>query len=605
MRYLLAISIFWLFQGVVFAQPDVKSGEYFIGTIDPGVGSGVSFSVVDGLWDEVTESIVASAQTITSSNSPTLINIRLKDNSNNWGPLFKKTIFTGTSSLTSRTITITSAEYFFGVIDPGEGQGTPLLAFDGAFDEAVESILKTNANWPAGNQTTLFNIRVKDTDNKWGPLYKKVIFTDPALPSNRTLNINYAEFFFGVIDPGEGQGTPLLAFDGAFDEAVESILKTNANWPAGNQTTLFNIRVKDTDNKWGPLYKKVIFTDPALPSNRTLNISYAEYYFGVFDPGEGQGTPILAFDGAFNEAVESIIRTNATWTVTNQPTLFNIRLKDTDNKWGPLFKKTIFPIGANPNAELIAEGDSLRVCPNSTVTLTYNGPNGYTPTWFNGFVGNSTSFTIASPGYYRVTASLGNSSYKDSIYIDFFTVPEPVLSPSGSILVCGSSVISLNTNVLTNTSYQWYYNNNIINGATNANYLPTQIGSYFVRTTTNLSGCVRTSNVVTLLSAASISPANNVVSCTTPVQLNAPLGTGNTYQWKLNGVNIVGANTPSFNASASGNYSVTMTNGACSSTSPITNVTITTTATTPIITASGSTTFCTGGSVVLTSSSAT
>ena len=427
-------------------------------------------------------------------------------------------------------------------------------------------------------------------------LFTSVLFQSFAMAQP---NIKAAEYFLGVLDPGNGNGVAFTVVDGAWDDVIESItssVQANSN---GISPTLINIRLKDDSNLWGPVFRKTIFHNSGLLPNRDFRVFYAEYFFGLFDPGEGQGTPILAFDGAFDEAIESVLRTDATWTVTNQPTLFNIRVKDSDNNWGPLFKKTIFPYGANPTAELIAEGDSLSVCPNSIVTLTYNGPNGYTPTWFNGFVGNSNSFAIVSPGYYQVSASLGNSTYLDSIYISFYTVPAPMLSYSGSVLVCASSVVTLSASVLPNTSYQWFYNNQVINNATNANFLPTQLGSYFVQTTNNLNGCARNSDTVTLLSAASISPSGSIVSCTSPVRLNAPLGTGNTYQWKLNGSNIPGATSGTYDASTSGSYSFTMTNGSCNSTSSPTIVTLTSSPPLPTITNSGSTTFCQGNSVVL------
>ncbi len=299
------------------------------------------------------------------------------------------------------------------------------------------------------------------------------------------------------------------------------------------------------------------------------------------------------------------MRTNATWTVTNQPTLFNIRMKDTYGNWGPLFKKTIFPYGANPNAELIAEGSSMSVCPNTNVTLSYNGPNGYSPTWFNGSTSASITFPVTSVGYYGVTATLGNSTYIDSIYIDFLPAPTPAVSPSGSILVCGSSAITLTTPVTANTTYQWFYNGSIISGATSSNYLPSQAGNYYVAATSSLNGCIGNSDTTNLFTVATITPNGSISSCTSPVLLSAPTGTGNAYQWKLNGVNIGGATSSTYNATTSGNYSVIVTNGSCTSTSLETNLTINPAPTTPTITAGGTTTFCDGGSVVLTSSSAT
>ena len=81
------------------------------------------------------------------------------------------------------------------------------------------------------------------------------------------------------------------------------------------------------------------------------------------------------------------------------------------------------------------------------------------------------------------------------------------------------------------------------------------------------------------------------------VTLTSSSATGNTWS--------NGATTQAITVSASGTYSVTVSNGTCSSTSTGTTVTVNTLPSTPTITAGGPTTFCSGGSVTLTSSSAT
>jgi hypothetical protein len=418
-------------------------------------------------------------------------------------------------------------------------------------------------------------------------------------------DIKGGEYFFGAVDPGNGSGTAFTVVDGAWDEAVESIIASAQPIPNLNSPVLVNIRLKDNSNNWGPLFKKTIFINSGSLSTRSVDITYAEYFFGVFDPGQGQGTPIIAFDGALDDAVESVLRTNATWTVTTSPTLFNIRMRDANNNWGPLFKKTVFPYGANPNASLISQGDSLSVCPGSNATLSYSGPNGYTPTWFNGSTSTSITFPVTTAGYYVLSATLGNSTYLDSIYIDFLPIPTPTVSPSGSILVCASSAITLTTPVVANTSYQWYFNGVVISGATSSNYLPSQAGNYYVSATSSLNGCVANSNTTNLFTTAIISPNGSITSCSSPVILTSALGAGNTYQWKLNGVNIGGATSSSYNANVSGNYSVVITNGLCNSTSATTSVLINSVPPIPTINSLGQTTFCSGGSVVLTSSAPT
>ena len=63
-------------------------------------------------------------------------------------------------------------------------------------------------------------------------------------------------------------------------------------------------------------------------------------------------------------------------------------------------------------------------------------------------------------------------------YINNPAPPQPTISLSGNNLTTASA-----------TTYQWYLNGNLINGATSQNYTPTQSGIYVVRTTDS-NGCV-------------------------------------------------------------------------------------------------------------------
>ena len=114
------------------------------------------------------------------------------------------------------------------------------------------------------------------------------------------------------------------------------------------------------------------------------------------------------------------------------------------------------------------------------------------------------------------------------------------------------------------------------------------------------SGCAVTAIVtVNALPGATITPAGSTTFCTGgSVVLNANTGAGLTYQWQLGGGNIVGATLSSYTATVGGNYVVRVTGGGCSSTSAVTTVTV---GTPPgaTITPESSTSFCTGGSVVL------
>ncbi|MFN5620489.1 MAG: hypothetical protein ACK478_04235, partial [Flavobacteriales bacterium] len=342
MRFLLAWSVALLATVCAYAQPNIKAGEYFVGTFDPGAGSGTAFSVADGAWNEAIEAIISQAQTLAPGSSPTLINIRLKDTSDNWGPLFKKVVFYQQVQTQTRSVNVSAAEFYFGNFDPGEGSGIAMPVFDNNFDEAVETVLKSSYVASLGTSPVLFNVRMRDANNAWGPVFKKAIFNASAQTTARAVNLTQAEFYFGNFDPGAGSGAAIIAFDNDFNEAVETVLKSSYTATLGSSPILFNIRVKDADGNWGPVFKKTIFNEAAQTATRSVNLSQGEFYFGNFDPGAGNGIAILALDGNYNEAVEAVLKSAYTATLGSSPILFNIRVKDADGNWGPVFKKTIF-----------------------------------------------------------------------------------------------------------------------------------------------------------------------------------------------------------------------------------------------------------------------
>ncbi|MGV1011066.1 MAG: T9SS type A sorting domain-containing protein [Flavobacterium sp.] len=404
--------------------------------------------------------------------------------------------------------------------------------------------------------------------------------------------ITASEYYWGIIDPGNGNGIPLSVEDSVFDEVVESVVTTYINSQSTLGPVLFNIRVKDVNNQWGPTFKKVIFILPGDNNSFSqVNLTKFEYFFGNFDPGEGLGTTIIAYDGALDEAVETVFRSQVTWDVTSGPILFNIRAKDSENKWGPLFKKTVFPYGANPNENLIQQGDAIQICPNSSVTLNYAGPNGYTPTWFDGSHGQSITFIPTSEGDYSVSATLDFTTFTDVVNITFKPLPIATITPSGQVLVCASSNFNLVANSGTNLTYQWTLNGNTIVSGINANYLPTATGSYAVKVTDSSTGCTKTSDVTVLSSSFLMNPNGTTSFCGSQL-LSVSLGSSNGYQWKKDGVIISGATSSTYLATSSGSYTCVITNGSCTST---TSTTILSTTSAP--TGTSSQTFSTGNTL--------
>ncbi len=97
-----------------------------------------------------------------------------------------------------------------------------------------------------------------------------------------------------------------------------------------------------------------------------------------------------------------------------------------------------------------------------------------------------------------------------------------------------------------------------------------------------------------------ITASGKVSFCTgDSVILSISLKSGETVQWKKNGSNISGATTASITAKTAGDYTASVSNSACTTTSQVVQVAVNNAAPTATITPQGNTTFCQGGFVTL------
>jgi hypothetical protein len=99
----------------------------------------------------------------------------------------------GSVESVTQSLGITSAEYFWGINDPGEGNGQILLSFDGSFDESIEGVLKSSMGNPNFRGSQVFNIRLRDSNNQWGTTFRKQIFIDSVESNTHTIGITIAE----------------------------------------------------------------------------------------------------------------------------------------------------------------------------------------------------------------------------------------------------------------------------------------------------------------------------------------------------------------------------------------------------------------------------
>ena len=259
------------------------------------------------------------------------------------------------------------------------------------------------------------------------------------------------------------------------------------------------------------------------------------------------------------------------------------------------------------------------VCANSTGN-TASGPAGMTAyAWgiTNGTITSATntqSITYTAGASGTVTLSLtvtgpNGCIVANSAPVTINPIPAtPTITPGGPTTFCAGGSVLLSSSSATGN--QWFLNGNPIGGATNQTYSATASGSYTVVTTA--SGCSSAASAATVVTVnplpatPTITPGGPTTFCAGgSVGLTSSSASGN--QWFLNGNPIGGATNQLYNATASGNYTVAVTDGnSCTSApSAATAVTVNPIPATPTITPGGPTTFCAGGSVTLTASSAT
>lgn len=137
-------------------------------------------------------------------------------------------------------------------------------------------------------------------------------------------------------------------------------------------------------------------------------------------------------------------------------------------------------LSTNYNSVIV--GDTI-ICDSATIGVY---PNPSSIVWSN----SSTDYPLEvdSSGYYsaEMTNNEGCKSKTDTIYLTFGNMPT-------------SSTISYVNDTLfasPNTSYQWFFNGNLISGATNQTYVPEHSGNYTVSVTDTTGVCSAISNSI-------------------------------------------------------------------------------------------------------------
>jgi predicted secreted protein len=268
--------------------------------------------------------------------------------------------------------------------------------------------------------------------------------------------------------------------------------------------------------------------------------------------------------------------TTSSITVTNAGNYFVTNSNSCGSVQSNIISVTVNP---QPVASTITAGGATTFCAGGSVVLSGN----FGGTWSTG--ATTSSITVTASGTYFVT----NTNSCGSVQSNSITVtvnPQPVASTitaGGATTFCagGSVVLSGNAGGTWST------------GATTSSITVTASGTYFV-TNTNSCGSVQSNSIIVTVNPQPVASTITAGGATTFCAGGSVVLSGN-----AGGTWSTGATTSSITVTTSGTYFVTNTNSCGSVQSNSITVTVNPQPVASTITAGGATTFCAGGSVVL------
>lgn len=242
------------------------------------------------------------------------------------------------------------------------------------------------------------------------------------------------------------------------------------------------------------------------------------------------------------------------------------------------------------------------VCDGSSATLTTGGATTYSwspSTGLNTTTGNTVIATPSSTQTYIVTGTQNGCTNTAVVTVSVNPLPSASISPFGVINSCNPVVLSATTSA---PNIQWRLNGANINGANSQAYTANISGNYTAYVT-DANGCGNETAIAQITFGGGLpqiaAPNGNTFCAGSAGALLNTQSVGS-YQWYRNGILISGANSASYSANSNGNYYCYITNAGCSGAS---NTITVTQINNPIPSISNTTplTFCSGGSVLLTS----
>jgi hypothetical protein len=405
-----------------------------------------------------------------------------------------------------------------------------------------------------------------------------------------------------TVNPGPIPLTPIVSTSGAtaFCSGDSVILTSNsASGVAGylwsNGATTASITVKISGN-YSVRTKNVAgcFSNPSVPVTVTVNTATTPFISLSMSNIICQGQSNTLTSSTATGNLWSTGATTQSITVTTQGNYFVTHT----NSFGCSATSASIAIGVQPTppTPFIITSGPTSFCEGDSVILTSSAGSGYSNWWSTNEYTQSIVVKTSGVISLRILNVVGCYSAYVYINIQVTAIPSvPVITAAGPTTFCQGASVTLTSSAA--SGHLWS------TGATTQSIVVSTSGNYSVKTI-GASGCYSNSSLPTVVTVNS--PTVPVITASGPttfcqggsVTLTSSTATGNVWS--------NGATTQSIVVNTSGNYTVTYTNGfGCSAISSTIAVTVNAVPTAPLIAASGPTTFCQGGSVTLTSSTAT
>ena len=424
--------------------------------------------------------------------------------------------------------------------------------------------------------STVYHVEVYDGFNT---VNAQVSVTVNSLPATPTITASGPITFCtgGSVTLTSSAGTTYLWSNGATTASI-------------NVTTAgsYTVQVTNANGCLSPASAATVVTVNTLPATPTITASGPTTFCagGSVTLTSSAGTTYLWSNGATTSSIN--VTTAGTYTV---------QVTNANGCLSPASAATVVTINALPATPTITASGPTTFCAGGSVTLTSSA--GTTYLWSTGATTSSINVTTADSYTVQITNANGCLSPASAATVVIVNAlpATPTITASGPITFCDGGSVTLTSSA--GTTYLWS------NGATTSSINATTDGSYTVQVT-NANGCLSSASTATVVTVNAL-PTTPTIAASGPttfcdggsVILTSSAGT--TYLWSN------GATTSSINATISGSYTVQITNiaGCISAESTPMTVTVNALPSTPVISASGSTTICEGNSVTLTSSAAT